>query len=200
MRSKLAELFNDIAANATSFAEPILAHLCRMAAIEAEKASVSWMPSPKIGIVGIWDWGITNDLNRVDPAGAHFLGIVPSRAGKGLPNGHYLQALHPDDVDAISRSLGKIETVHTQNAYYETFQGIWKQLPYNDAEQAARKIGAFQGKKADCVLRGSETIGDRAVQHFAATEHLKSGDSFEASAAMTAHLMHIRGTLIGQTT
>jgi PAS domain-containing protein len=107
MRSKLAELFNDIAANATSFAEPVLAHLCRMAAIEAEKASVSWMPSPKIGIVGIWDWDITNDLNRVDPAGAHFLGIVPSRAGKGLPNGHYLQALHPDDVDAISRSLSK---------------------------------------------------------------------------------------------
>ena len=26
------------------------------------------------------------------------------------------------------------------------------------------------------------------------------GDSFEASAAMTAHLMHIRATLIGQTT
>ena len=85
----------------------------------------------------------------------------------------------PNHALVISRSLGTIETVHTQNAYYETFQGVWKQLPYNDAEQAARKIGAFQNKKADCALRGAETIGDRAVQHFAATEHLKGGDSFE---------------------
>jgi len=44
---------------------------------------------------------------------------------------------------------------------------------------ADAKIGAFQGNKADCALRGRETIGDREVQHFAATEHLKSGDAFE---------------------
>ena len=82
----------------------------------------------------------------------------------------------PNHTLVISRSLGKIEGVHTQNAYYETFQGVWKQLPYNDAEQAARKIAAFQGKKADCALRGTETIDGRPVQHFAATEHLKGGD------------------------
>src|SRR5665213_1896412 len=66
----------------------------------------------------------------------------------------------PNHTLVISQSLGKIETVHTQNAYYETFQGVWKHLPYNDAEQAARKIAAFQGKKADCALCGTETIGD----------------------------------------
>ena len=82
----------------------------------------------------------------------------------------------PNHALVISQSLGRIETVHTQNAYYETFQGVWKQLPYNDAEQAARKIAAFQGKKADCALRGTETIDGRPVQHFAATEHLKGGD------------------------
>lgn len=107
MRSKLADLFRDIAANATTFAEPVLAHLCRMAAIEAEHASIAWNPRPKLGIAGIWDWDITNDLNRVDPAGAHFLGVIPSRAGKGLPNSDYLKALHPDDIDPISLSLGK---------------------------------------------------------------------------------------------
>jgi hypothetical protein len=85
----------------------------------------------------------------------------------------------PNHTLVISQSLGRIEAVHTQNAYYETFQGVWKQLPYNDAEQAARKIAAFQGKKADCALRGAETIGDRAVQHYSATEHLKSGDVVE---------------------
>jgi hypothetical protein len=85
----------------------------------------------------------------------------------------------PNRTLVISQSLGRIETVHTQNAYYETFQGVWKQLPYNDAEQAARKLAAFQGKKADCALRGAETIGDRAVQHYAAIEHLKNGDTSE---------------------
>ena len=85
----------------------------------------------------------------------------------------------PNHTWVISQALGRIETVHTQNAFYETFQGVWKQLPYDDAEQAARKIGAFQGNKADCALRGRETIGEQPVQHFAATEHLKSGDSFE---------------------
>jgi hypothetical protein len=85
----------------------------------------------------------------------------------------------PNHTLVISQSLGKIETVHTQNAYYESFQGVWKQLPYDDSEQAARKIAAFQGKKADCALRGTETIGDRAVQHYTATEHLRNGDVSE---------------------
>ena len=52
-------------------------------------------------------------------------------------------------------------------------------VPYDDAERAARKIAACQGKKADCALRGLETIGDRAVQHYTATEHLKNGDVSE---------------------
>ena len=88
-------------------------------------------------------------------------------------------ATAPNHSLVISQSLGKIETVHTHNAFYETFQGVWKQLPYDDAEQAARKTSAFEGSKADCVLRGTETIGDRAVQHFSATEHLKNGDVAE---------------------
>ena len=85
----------------------------------------------------------------------------------------------PNHTLAVSRSLGKIEGVHTQNAYYAAFQGVWKQLPYNDAEQAVRKIAAFQGKKADCALRGTEVIDGRPVQYFAATEHLKGGDAVE---------------------
>ena len=88
-------------------------------------------------------------------------------------------AIVPNHTLAVSRSLGKLEGVHTQNAYYAVFQGVWKQLPYDDAEQAARKIAAFQGKKADCALRGTETIDGRPVQHFAATEHLKGGDAIE---------------------
>lgn len=81
----------------------------------------------------------------------------------------------PNHAMVISRELGKFETVHTQNAYYETFQGKWKQIPYNDAEQASRLADAFQNKNADCTLRGTETIGGQATQHYAATQHLKGG-------------------------
>jgi hypothetical protein len=86
-------------------------------------------------------------------------------------------ALVPNHVLIISRLVGRVETVHLENTYYETFQGVWKQRPYNDAEQAARMSGAFQGNKADCTLRGLEAIGDQAAQRYTATEHLKRGDA-----------------------
>lgn len=85
----------------------------------------------------------------------------------------------PNHALIISKQVGKVEIVHTENAYYETFQGVWKLLPYDDAEQAARMISAFQGKKADCILLGAETIGDQAVQHYAATEHLKNNETIQ---------------------
>lgn len=85
----------------------------------------------------------------------------------------------PNHAVIMSRTLGTFETVHTQNALYESFQGKWKQLPYNDAEDASRKANAFQDTKVDCTLRGAETIGDQAVQHYAATEHLKGGAVFD---------------------
>jgi GntR family transcriptional repressor for pyruvate dehydrogenase complex len=60
---------------------------------------------------------------------------------------------------------------------------------------------------SDLALRGRGLSGEqhgvteRTIgEHRVILEALESGDSFEASAAMTAHLMHIRGTLIGQTT
>jgi PAS domain-containing protein len=99
------DLFSNIAGTATSFGEPVLGHLCRLAAIEAETATIPWGPTTKPNIACIWDWDISNDLNRVDPSGAVLLGVGVAEAKKGLPNERYLAALHPDDVAAVSRGL-----------------------------------------------------------------------------------------------
>jgi PAS fold len=106
MKSRLADLFSEIADKATSFGEPILGHLCRMAAIEAQNASISWSPIAGPSIACVWDWDVPNDLNRVDPMGADLLGVNARRANlDGFPNACYLKAVHPDDVEAVSLGL-----------------------------------------------------------------------------------------------
>jgi PAS domain-containing protein len=107
MKSKLVVLFTDLASRAASFGEPVLGHLCRMAAIEAETANFPWIPDTTPRTIGIFDWDVSNDINRLDPTGAELFGIVPSRASNGLPNGKYLTALHPADIDVVGRSLQK---------------------------------------------------------------------------------------------
>jgi hypothetical protein len=85
----------------------------------------------------------------------------------------------PNHAMVTSRALGKFETVHTENALYETSGGAWKRLPYNDADEASLKVVSFRNKKADCTLRGTETINGQAVQHYAVTEHLKVGEALD---------------------
>lgn len=107
MSNTLAALFDEIASRANSFDEPVLAHLCRMAAIESRKTVIPWAAQSQIntGPVGLFDWDIANDINRLDPAGAEFFGVAPQKAAKGLPNGSYLHAIHPDDVETVGTFL-----------------------------------------------------------------------------------------------
>jgi PAS fold len=105
MKSRLVELLSNIAGRATSFGEPVLGHLCRMAALEAETSSIPWEPASTASIVCIWDWDVPNDLNHVDPIGAELFGVVPSRASKGLPNDRYVSAVHPEDMEDVRCGL-----------------------------------------------------------------------------------------------
>jgi PAS fold len=108
MKSRLAVMFSEIASRATAFGEPVLGHLCRMAAIEAENASIPWGLPPQSNIACVWDWDVPNDLNRVDPMGAELLGVNARRANiDGLPNACYLKAVHPEDVETVSIGLQK---------------------------------------------------------------------------------------------
>jgi PAS domain-containing protein len=107
MADTLTELFAEIAARATLFDEPILAQLCRMAAIEADQKPIT-LQSVTPTLVGIWDWDVANDLNHLDPNCAELFGMDPAEAKKGLPRSKYLGAVHPDDLPRINRSLSSI--------------------------------------------------------------------------------------------
>ena len=104
MTEALSELFARIAGQAALFDEPILAQLCRMAALESRKGRM-----PALGImpklIGIWDWDVSHDLNHLDPNCAELFGIEAPLAAKGLPNNRYITAVHPDDLKEVNRLI-----------------------------------------------------------------------------------------------
>jgi PAS domain-containing protein len=104
LKTNLSEFFAKVAIQASLFDEPVLAQLCRMAAIEAEDTSVRFKP-PWGSIIGIWDWDVKNDRNHADPDCAALFGIDPSKAAGGLTLGSYLTAVHPDDVKGLSDKI-----------------------------------------------------------------------------------------------
>lgn len=107
MAHTLNGLFSEIAAQATLFDEPILAQLCRMAALEADGKSVPFQSvNPKL--IGIWDWDVTNDLNHMDPNCADLFGVDPVAARAGVARSKYIGAVHPDDLPRINRCLSSV--------------------------------------------------------------------------------------------
>lgn len=104
MKSNLSEFFAKVASQASLFGEPVLAQLCRMAAIEAEDTSIKFTP-PWGSIIGIWDWDVVHDRNHADPDCAALFGIDLAKASGGLTLGAYLDAVHPDDVAGLSEKI-----------------------------------------------------------------------------------------------
>jgi PAS domain-containing protein len=103
MARDLSELFTEIAEQASEFDEPILTHLCRMAALEASKTVVPLQHhQPKV--IGIWDWDVPNDCNHMDPKCAAAFGATPEQGRTGMPNDVFLKAIHPQDL-AMSRQV-----------------------------------------------------------------------------------------------
>jgi PAS domain-containing protein len=105
MGRTLADLFAEIASRANSFDEPVLAHLCRMAAVESRRTVIPWDEETKPDSVGIFDWDVANDINHLDPIGAEFFGVDAAKAGRGLPNHRYIGAIHPDDMCSVNAFL-----------------------------------------------------------------------------------------------
>ena len=104
MATSLHELFESIANQATLFEEPVLAHLCRMAALEAGESAIP-MRAPTSQIIGIWDWDVVNDLDHLDPNCARLFGVPVDKAAKGMPINSYLQAVHPDDQAQLGSKI-----------------------------------------------------------------------------------------------
>jgi hypothetical protein len=98
MLRSMTDLLTYLAQHAGSLNQNVLAHICRIGALEAHKNNAS---SP-IPVVGIWDWDVANDI---DSTCAELLGIDPRKGSKGVPNHSCIAALHPDDIAQTSQRL-----------------------------------------------------------------------------------------------
>lgn len=115
MRRPLGDVCLDIASFAQQRKHEFLSYILRLAAAEAYKSTaaddVFEMPTPRRPaarelITGIWDWDISNDRTYFDPGGARFLDVDPVLAALGMPNMHYLAAVHPEDIAMVEAAVG----------------------------------------------------------------------------------------------
>jgi PAS domain-containing protein len=104
MSKTLSVLLTEIARRATSFNEPVLSYLCKMAALEALDKAV---PAPLVtgNAIGIWDWDVASDCDHLDPGCAELFGVNSKRAQAGMPISTYLRAIHPDDIHSVSNAI-----------------------------------------------------------------------------------------------
>jgi PAS domain-containing protein len=115
--ANLSELFAKIAEQASYFNEPVLTHLCRMAALEASNTAVPLCYKEET-IVGIWDWDVANDVNHMDPDCAVAFGITPHQGRVGVPNDVLLGAVHPEDLGPMMQI---VNGVMTRGGVYEAY-------------------------------------------------------------------------------
>lgn len=104
MAMSLSDLFAVLAEYATSRNEALVAHISRMAALEARDKDI---PAPFIGwnIIGMWDWDAVNDVTYLDEKCAELFSVDPVAARKGLPISDYIRAIHPDDASRVADAI-----------------------------------------------------------------------------------------------
>ncbi|UGV25539.1 PAS domain-containing protein [Rhodopseudomonas boonkerdii] len=114
MRRPLGDVCLDIASFARERKHEFLSYILRLAAAEAYKSAAEddafELPmARKLAarelIAGIWDWDISNNRNHLDASAANFFGVDPERAARGMPNEHYLHAIHPDDIARLQAAV-----------------------------------------------------------------------------------------------
>lgn len=60
------------------------------------------------GVVGTWDWDISNDALRADSRLATLFGVDREKAASGLPLKTFVKAIHPDDRDHVTEAIQKV--------------------------------------------------------------------------------------------
>ncbi|HEY1777740.1 MAG TPA: FadR/GntR family transcriptional regulator [Solirubrobacteraceae bacterium] len=109
------------------------------------------------------------------------------------------------DLDELARLLEEMEANLDDSADFVRIDAEFHEIIQNAS--ASPLIVSVLGSISELALRGRTLSGrhkrvrERTVgEHAVILDALKRRDPFEASAAMTAHLMHIRATMIGQAT
>jgi GntR family transcriptional repressor for pyruvate dehydrogenase complex len=113
--------------------------------------------------------------------------------------------IEPADIDELMRLLDELETHVDDAAEFVRIDAEFHEIIQTCAGSAL--ITSVLGGISELALRGRTLSGrhkrvrERTIsEHAVILESLRRRDPFEASAAMTAHLMHIRATMIGQAT
>lgn len=104
MATTFSDLLFELAGHAISQSQPLLAHLCRMAALEAQGKSI---PIPLFGwkLLGMWDWDAVHDFVHLDDECAELFGIDPVEVRKGISINECLKAIHRDDAQPMSDAV-----------------------------------------------------------------------------------------------
>jgi PAS domain S-box-containing protein len=107
MKRLLGDICFDIARYAADKNHTFLAHLLRIAALEAsQNAALETIDAsdltPSNLVVGLWDWDVPNDVRHLDTAGANLFGY---QGRATLTQTQLIERLHPDDVDEWRRKV-----------------------------------------------------------------------------------------------
>jgi PAS domain S-box-containing protein len=63
------------------------------------------LASEGAGLVGHWDWDVDADIVTADANFARLYDVPASEAARGVPIGRFIDAVHPDDRDAIRQQI-----------------------------------------------------------------------------------------------
>lgn len=55
--------------------------------------------------IGTWDWDILGDKVTADARFARLYGVDPALAAAGIPIAHFLETIHPDDIDRVGQEI-----------------------------------------------------------------------------------------------
>src|SRR5258705_114030 len=119
----------DIARYDASRNHEFLAHLLRVAAVEAEaSASGETYPMPAIApkdlVIGLWDWDVPNNIRRLDETGASLFGYTRRIY---FSEQDLVAKIHPDDVAVWRRKV--LRTTTTGGTYSHQYPIIRNDRP-----------------------------------------------------------------------
>ena len=112
MKRPLGDMCQDIARYAASRNHEFLAHLLRIAAVEAEtSAPDEAYPLPAIApkdlVIGLWDWDVPNNIRRLDETGASLFGYARR---DNFSEQDLVAKIHPEDVAEWRRKVLRTAT------------------------------------------------------------------------------------------
>ncbi|MET0676328.1 MAG: PAS domain-containing protein [Bradyrhizobium sp.] len=136
----LSDFYSELALHASTCDQPMLAHISRMAALEAKGKDI---PVPLLGwnVLGIWDWDAASDVVYMGGKCAELFDVDPEAARRGLPISDFIKAMHPEDAPRVADTI--MSALQNGGPYESRYRVI--------AKGAVRNVVAI----GDCILDAS---------------------------------------------